>query len=391
MTRSLAPSPVPSTAFSDLHISSTSSTARSTPMLPSEDSESNSDEEDERFVFKPHTVGSLIDAPKPKHGIHSDEQPMMECIAHLLSRHDIVPPTAILTVKFDSPKAASFQEPIELKSSEEEDDEEELEIGVDIDVDDEANIEIDIDVRQIFKSNLDDYEDTHSSPSTKLKTGSAQRYVPGTTTLKELDDQEWAERIEKISLEQVQDLAVLDIRTYNTDRHLGNILINKENQIFAIDHGCIATRAFKDPALFSWLTWPKAHIPFSEEQKAYIASLKWEDTETAILKDFKEFPKESLETLKYSHFLLQEGAHAGLTPFQIGCFMVGCKIMNNATLPSPLQLLYEKHKEKPEQLQSNIRSLMSLLLRNMESLKSRSATENKPLENVVRTFLLDRL
>lgn len=350
-----------------------------------------------KFVFKPNdaAIGNINSkvqgGMQPKIGLLGEDQSLMECVAYLLDSDNIVPATALVTVDFDtctsfppSPKATLVESsaPSFLKEPTESKVENDDEKRDDIDSDEEDE---DIVIQEFSGAVYDSGES-----KTALRTGSAQQFVSETISIKEIDPKESDARISRIPLEQVQSIALLDLRTYNTDRHAGNVLINKKNEIFAIDNGCIATRAFKDPAVYCWMKWPKARLPFSKAKKEAIESLDWENIKKVILDSFPEFPKESLITLEFSQFLVQEGTKAGLTPFQIGCFMSGRKLWGGVTMDSPMQTLYEEYGSDPKELKAAIKSLINSLNEKMESLE-KQATEKTPLADVIHTFLTDEI
>lgn len=364
--------------------------------------------EEDEFIFKPASEG--IDfrnaGAKPKHGIESADQPMMECVARILSPSEIVPPTALLTINFD----LAAQEVVEKKE-------------------DESDEEIDI---PEFQS--DTYTSSAFPEPSALKTGSAQKFIKDTQSFKEMTSAEQAERVQKVLVDEVHDLSILDIRSYNTDRHLGNVLIDKKDHIHAIDHGCIATRDFNDPALFCWMEWPQAHLPYSKEKKEYILGLDWEKTKQDILDSFPNFPKESLATLRFSHFLLQEGVKRDLTPFQIGSLMIGQRQVVGITYPGLVQQLYEKKIKKgfdqlltsmldslftngksqsismkalssiydtcqseamkivfEEDFKEEVVSLLDSLSENMKRLETKASTENTSLSATIYNFLKEKI
>ncbi|HSX04163.1 MAG TPA: hypothetical protein VLG76_05480 [Rhabdochlamydiaceae bacterium] len=303
---------------------------RATPL--SELTSDDSSFEEEQFVFKPtdEAIGNINSKVRggiqPKLGILGEEQPMMECLARHLARprrkNAIVPPTAFLTINF-----ANQQSQLKSPSSSTSSHSECEEIAV-------------------FTSSTYKDKDASKRFASPFKTGSAQKFIPDTKSLKEIPADDRDARIEQIPRDQVHDLTILDIRGCNADRHLGNILMHKkDNGMTAIDHGCLGTKKFLDPALFCWMDWPQARLPFSKDQKAYIKHLNWEKTKEEILKDFPSFPHESLETLRFSQLLLQEGAKADLTPFGIGCFLTGLRLGSGMVLDSPMQLLSRKIEE----------------------------------------------
>jgi len=85
------------------------------------------------------------------------------------------------------------------------------------------------------------------------------------------------------STKDVHAIGLLDLRLFNLDRHLGNILVNTEDYtLIPIDHGyCLPD--FRDLAdsYFDWSVWPQTWIPFSPQVKQYIGAIDiWDDAET---------------------------------------------------------------------------------------------------------------
>ncbi|CDF40799.1 unnamed protein product [Chondrus crispus] len=128
--------------------------------------------------------------------------------------------------------------------------------------------------------------------------------------------------------EQVQRIAILDIRTLNHDRHGGNILVtksiapNRRYNLVPIDHGYILPETVQSIPWPVWMDWPMVREPLSDRLKNYIAHLD-ADSEANILDnelDGKLLPG-SLQGLKIATMLLQKGVAAGLTLYDIGLMM----------------------------------------------------------------------
>ena len=61
----------------------------------------------------------------------------------------------------------------------------------------------------------------------------------------------------------VQRLALFDLRTLNLDRHGSNILVNSQNRLVPIDHGCARPESLAEPWL-DWRLWPQAAQPIAQ-------------------------------------------------------------------------------------------------------------------------------
>jgi hypothetical protein len=124
--------------------------------------------------------------------------------------------------------------------------------------------------------------------------------------------------------DQVHRIAALDIRLCNTDRHLGNILVQEDcGEVVAlvpIDHGYTLPGEVGD-VTFDWLTWPAAQRPFSEEMRREILAIDMDAVEAMLRKRVPMLRPECLLTLRTCTTLLQRGVEAGLTAFDIGTFM----------------------------------------------------------------------
>merc|ERR1719353_1545043 len=125
-------------------------------------------------------------------------------------------------------------------------------------------------------------------------------------------------------------VGILDLRIINMDRNDGNLLIVKTKQrqdrpekssrysLVPIDHGL----SFPDRLEVAeedivWMGWPQAKEPFGEEELKYIESLSWEKDQKMLVKTLG-MRKHELRLMWVMYRLLQLGASAGLTLFQIG-------------------------------------------------------------------------
>jgi len=117
------------------------------------------------------------------------------------------------------------------------------------------------------------YDEALQSPFRirKEKVGSLQRYVAHEGCA---DDFSFS----MFSTLEVQRIAVLDIRTFNTDRHGGNILVCRDPTdasrltLTPIDHGFCFPEAPMEPA-FEWRHWPQARAPLEPAVIEYISRI----------------------------------------------------------------------------------------------------------------------
>lgn len=83
----------------------------------------------------------------------------------------------------------------------------------------------------------------------------------------------------KYDLENVHAVSLLDLRLFNLDRHVGNLLVSRGDRpdtyrLIPIDHGFSlpSFRTLSD-AMFCWSDWRQAKMPLSARTLAYIMKL----------------------------------------------------------------------------------------------------------------------
>lgn len=134
----------------------------------------------------------------------------------------------------------------------------------------------------------------------------------------------------------VHKIGILDIRIFNTDRHMGNILIQQNRGGYAltpIDHSYSLPHSL-DAAWFDWLNWPQSKVPFDPETRNHILSINTE-RDDFLLRTRLGIRPECLLTMKISTALLQKGVQCGLTLFEIGSMI--CR--RNLDQPSDLEMM----------------------------------------------------
>jgi len=88
-------------------------------------------------------------------------------------------------------------------------------------------------------------------------------------------------------------------------------------ELIPIDQGYTLPENMSE-AWFEWLTWPQAKEPFDDETRDFIAALDWR-RDLDVLRVFNTvITKKSARVLRTSTTLLQRGAAAGLTAYEIG-------------------------------------------------------------------------
>lgn len=160
-----------------------------------------------------------------------------------------------------------------------------------------------------------------ASPSSKngnKKVGSCQEFVSSECSMDDISPS-------KLSVEEVQKIAILDIRILNADRNTANLLCrrNPENpehfELVPIDHGyCLRTVA--DVCWFDWcwLDWPQLKEPLSPKLREYVLDLDIEK-DAKMLKDKLDIPDAALDLFRISSKLLQQGVKVGLSLYEIAC------------------------------------------------------------------------
>lgn len=113
-------------------------------------------------------------------------------------------------------------------------------------------------------------------PLATSQIGSLQYFVPGCVEAADVLPG-------RFDVEEVQALAIFDIRTLNGDRHGGNVLARYHARagpesaepmphLVPIDHSYICPSSYAEPE-YEWLFWPQSKLPFTPRCLKYIASL----------------------------------------------------------------------------------------------------------------------
>lgn len=164
-------------------------------------------------------------------------------------------------------------------------------------------------------------------------------------------------------VEQVHHLGIFDVRTLNTDRHEGNVLVqfkNKEDltegvDLVPIDHGVILPdyENVNIKGNFCWMLWPQSKQPFSDESKNYIKDLDAFADRLKLIRMLgsKVSPK-CLMSLIFGTLLLKIGVlEFGLTLYEIGELIVGDfskALTTDQEFTSPFVDLIKTHCNGPE-------------------------------------------
>jgi len=156
--------------------------------------------------------------------------------------------------------------------------------------------------------------DDSPSPSNNKKLGSLQQFVPHLYSCMDIG-------AGNFPAQEVHKIGILDIQMFNTDRHGGNILVQKGSglnnlRLIPIDHGYCLPDTLSE-AWFDWLYWPQAKQPFNAAAKEYVEQIDIE-RDMKMLREELAIRPECLKTMKISTMLLKKGVRADLTLFDIG-------------------------------------------------------------------------
>jgi hypothetical protein len=174
------------------------------------------------------------------------------------------------------------------------------------------------------------------------KKGSCQLYLEESTPLVFVSRKNY----ENFDPENVRRIAILDIRTINTDRHTSNILY-KDHRLIPIDHGAILPNALYGTH-FVWTHWEQSRTPFSKEEKEYIQSLD-PAYDSQLLIEHLKLPKEAAYLCWMATLLLKESIKRKLNAHQIGSLLMRQgKRVNEKYIweAAPFERVLHKIKEK---------------------------------------------
>jgi len=155
------------------------------------------------------------------------------------------------------------------------------------------------------------------------KLGSLQRYESH-------DHDSWELGPSSYEKNDVHQIAMLDLRLINTDRHGGNILVRRSNneegrsklKLIPIDHGfCLPSSQPKD-LWFEWMSWPQAKQPLDVNMQRYLLNLDLEE-DLLILRGLG-LREEILENMLLCSAFVQQGVLRNFTPLKIAKII--CKL-----------------------------------------------------------------
>jgi len=170
----------------------------------------------------------------------------------------------------------------------------------------------------------------HSSFSPNGKQGSLQRFVENT------EDPDISPS--RFSVPDVHKIGIFDIRLFNMDRNMENMLIesHKNPRLIPIDHTYTLPPRL-DYVWFEWQYWKQAKQPFSDEHLSYIRSLDVH-RDASILQNLG-LDASSIRTMMISTTLLKISAlQYGLNLFQIASVIS----RKNPNTPSTLEMMVSR-------------------------------------------------
>lgn len=124
----------------------------------------------------------------------------------------------------------------------------------------------------------------------------------------------------RIPASQIHKVAILDIRLLNSDRHLANLLVDKNGKTYPIDHGLILPTQAKQ-LRFDWKKLIHAREPLSWKERRYIQQLD-PNKDAQVLRESGITDEGAIHRMKLSTYLLQAGVARGLSLYQIADLML---------------------------------------------------------------------
>jgi hypothetical protein len=152
----------------------------------------------------------------------------------------------------------------------------------------------------------------------RAKVGSLQEFV-------ENDGASWDIGPSAFPVDEVHKIGILDLYTLNFDRHGGNILFKEDEEngisLIPIDNGFSLPDTLAIPNLwFEWMAWSQSKKPFSQKTIEYLKRLDIAKHVEMIKKELHIRP-ECLRVMTVMGHLLKKAVDAGLSLYDIGCFL----------------------------------------------------------------------
>ncbi len=157
----------------------------------------------------------------------------------------------------------------------------------------------------------------------------------------------------KFSVEQVQSIAILDMRILNCDRNEGNILVKQygkdDFKLIPIDHAlCLPDNFVICDYELCWSLWPQIEQPINEKLQDYLMQL---DTKSnmLMLKKYLKLRPACLRNYRIAETTLVRAVQAGFNLFEIS------KIFYKLDPEGPYSVL-EKIVKKAEEIYSVVKT-----------------------------------
>jgi hypothetical protein len=157
--------------------------------------------------------------------------------------------------------------------------------------------------------------------------------------------------------QEVQKIAILDIRILNMDRNEANILVLPGYQLVPIDHGLSIPDTI-DISEYDvcWRNWPQCKEPLTSASLTYIRQID-PLQDILKLKSIMSFRDSCLKNIRIATTFLKKSAEAGLTLHQIGS-MLYRKGYNET--PSILEIVVSKAQELHFAVQQSLSERLKL-------------------------------
>lgn len=166
----------------------------------------------------------------------------------------------------------------------------------------------------------------------KKKVGSLQEFVPSECSSEDMGPS-------KFSTRDVHKIGLLDCRILNLDRHLGNMLVTKEDgshRLVPIDHA-LSMPSTITGGNFEWLQFPQCKRPFDEETINFVCNIDADGDVNMLRQRLPDLKEECIDTMKLCTLFLKKAVAKGFNLYEIGCMMSRYK---DEEAPSDLENLY---------------------------------------------------
>lgn len=223
-------------------------------------------------------------------------------------------------------------------------------------------------------------------PKNKEIICSKHQFIPRAQTLYECSKENQQNILQSSSIEIVEQLrktALLDIQIANTDRTLGNILIQERGKLVPIDHALCLSHDLKDRMNPVWLRSPSTKLPLCEKEKEYIRRISFEKLRDQIIEEMPGVNPKTLATLETTTAFLKTSSELDMTPYEMGCLMHKGSFESSSPLEAFKKIIKEKKTDTPI-----TRALSPYLRICAEALHEEKKHPSYPIAEEVRTATL---